>query len=238
MEIWKTISGFEEYEVSNIGNVRHGNKYLAKINKSGYYGVTLVKYGIKKQMLIHRLVALEFIDCPNPLLTVNHINGDKHDNRVENLEFLSRKENTKHAHRIGIARQRSLVCEQNGIAYKSMKLCAEKLGLSIKSVEYMLDGNYSQAGGYTFIEIERKEFYSIAGDNEFIEIPEYDTKPFKKQEYGHRGIPIVCNETGIEYPSIKNCAECMGLNPSGIEKVVNGIHKQSKGYTFSKVNKE
>lgn len=106
-EVWKQIEGYDEkynYEVSNLGNVRtycyYGKKLQEpmllnqKDNGKGYLQVALYKNGKREQPLVHRLVAIAFI--PNPLnkSDVNHINEfEKHNNRVENLEWMTREEN-------------------------------------------------------------------------------------------------------------------------------------------------
>lgn len=76
-----------------------GRKYLKKLLdcKRDYRRYSLTKLGITKDFYIHRLVAQTFIDNPLNLREVNHINGIKYDNRVENLEWVTKEQNAKHA---------------------------------------------------------------------------------------------------------------------------------------------
>src|SRR3990167_10347052 len=118
MEIWKEIPECAgNYQVSNIGNVR-SKKRITRIGKytrqiggyvlkifnrgKGYSGVNI--YVNKKQVLmgIHILVARSFIPNPNNKPFVNHKNGIKTDNRVDNLEWVTCGENHKHAYAIGL----------------------------------------------------------------------------------------------------------------------------------------
>ena len=114
-EIWKDIKGFENlYQVSNLGNVKTlGNMARAKcidkngirkpqINHKGYLGVILHKDGIYYQKLIHRLVAEAFIPNPENKQQVNHIDTNKQNNCVENLEWTTQDENMAHAASHGI----------------------------------------------------------------------------------------------------------------------------------------
>lgn len=109
--IVKNVRGYEGlYLIDNIGNVvscpkvqgaRFVNQYKVlgtKINRLGYTEVALTKNGGTKTMLLHRLLALHFIENPNNLPCVNHKNGIKSDNRLENLEWCTRSQNTKHAY--------------------------------------------------------------------------------------------------------------------------------------------
>ena len=102
MEQWKTINGYENYEVSTAGNVR--NKRTGRILKPaknrGYLQVGLYnENGKHKTFYIHRLVAIAFIPNPDNLPEVNHINENKEDNSVDNLEWISHKNNMSHGTR-------------------------------------------------------------------------------------------------------------------------------------------
>lgn len=93
-ENWKSIVGYEgTYEISDQGNVRRA---VTGSVTCGYSHVSLCKNGAKKNHRIHRLVAETFIGVPENM-TVNHKNGIKSDNRLENLEVLSIKDNIQHA---------------------------------------------------------------------------------------------------------------------------------------------
>lgn len=106
-EIWKPVAGYEDiYEVSADGQVRNvkraGRKMAGVTVTHGYKAVTLYKEGQRKMMLLHRVVAEAFIPNPENKPQVNHINGNKADNRVENLEWATAQENLDHAKKTGL----------------------------------------------------------------------------------------------------------------------------------------
>ena len=110
MEIWKKIIGFQNYEVSNIGNVKNtnfkrtGKERLMKPtkNSSGYLLLSLFKNGKRNRFQVHSLVAKNFIVNIENKKCVNHINGIKTDNRLINLEWNTHSENTLNAFKIGL----------------------------------------------------------------------------------------------------------------------------------------
>ena len=107
-EIWRDIRGYEGlYQVSNFARVKSFYYNTPKIifqslNRTGYLRVCLVKNGKRKDHLLHRLVAEAFLPNPDNLPQVDHINGDKRDNRLENLQWVTRSENIQRAIQNGL----------------------------------------------------------------------------------------------------------------------------------------
>lgn len=91
MEEFRDIKNFENYQVSNLGRIyskkRRTCLKVKRLAGNGYYQVRLSKDGIYYYKNLHRLIAETFIPNPNNLRTVNHINGNKLDNRLSNLEW-------------------------------------------------------------------------------------------------------------------------------------------------------
>jgi hypothetical protein len=96
-EEWRVIENYENYSVSNLGNVRNDKtgRILKGLNSRGYLLVTLCKENKQKTHKIHRLVAIAFLENPENLPEVDHINQIKDDNRVENLRWCSRENNNR-----------------------------------------------------------------------------------------------------------------------------------------------
>lgn len=118
MEVWKPIQGFEGfYEISNLGKVKSLERLVHKSNGrhaifkpnllkptigAGYLRVVLSREGFKRTLSIHRLIAMAFIPNPGNKPEVNHKNGVKTDNRIENLEWCTISENISHAFKLGL----------------------------------------------------------------------------------------------------------------------------------------
>ena len=106
MEVWKDIQGYEGlYQVSNLGRVRslhyrntnEVRELFLKPHNRGYLQVELHKYGNRKMFTVHRLVALAFVDGFAENREVNHIDENKHNNRADNLEWVTTSENVRHS---------------------------------------------------------------------------------------------------------------------------------------------
>lgn len=117
MEIWKDVVGYEGiYQVSNLGNVKRvgsfrgvnkaylNDYYLKpKDNGKGYYRIKLTVNNKSKLVMLHRIIAEAFIPNHEKKIkkVINHINCDRKDNRLENLEWTTQSENCLHAVRLG-----------------------------------------------------------------------------------------------------------------------------------------
>lgn len=168
-EEWRNIPGYEGlYQVSNIGRIRSLDRLVMKWNGmrivhsqiisqirsgNGYMSVTLSRDGKKHQVTVHRLVAISFLDNPNNLPTINHKNGIRDDNRVDNLEWCSYSENNKHAFRV-LGRNNShavpVRCIETGDVFSSMTDAAQAFGITTTSVSGVANGKYKQTHGLHF----------------------------------------------------------------------------------------
>lgn len=119
LEEWRDIKGYEGwYQVSNLGNVRsldreiiysNGKIYKQKgkmlkptLRNNGYYYVSLSKNNVRPKFDVHRLVAITFLDNDNNYNCINHIDGNKTNNCLSNLEWCSYSYNAKHAFKVGL----------------------------------------------------------------------------------------------------------------------------------------
>ena len=107
-EIWRDIDEYENYQISSWGRVYSKDAHSCLVpeqTEKGYLRVYLYRDGVRKHYKVHRLVAGEFI--PNPLgkPQVNHIDGNKKNNSVSNLEWVTNRENCDHARAMRLSKK-------------------------------------------------------------------------------------------------------------------------------------
>ena len=175
------LKEFEDYTIDETGNVFsiRKNKYLKQtINRNGYCKVTLQKDKYRKMFSVHRLVAQAYLKNYSNTLQVNHINGIKTDNRVENLEMVTAKENMQKAVEIGLFDKCKEIQRKNAIknnlgkyhilasesakkrvakydknnnliqVYNSITEASRKNNINITSISYSANGKRKTGGGY------------------------------------------------------------------------------------------
>lgn len=161
-EIWKEIKGTNgNYQVSNLGNVRSIPRNRTKGGvltpfeyiRNGYYLVSIYINGVKKRCFVHKLVAQAFIKNPLNKPQVNHKNGNKHDNRASNLEWVTCSENIQHAYKHKLHKTEQVIQVKDDKIVKVFRNChyaSTQTGIEYVSIYYCLRGKQKQAGGYNW----------------------------------------------------------------------------------------
>lgn len=170
MEIFKDIPGYEGlYQVSNLGNIRRilfiNNQVQKKkitiikkqTNKRNRIQASLYKNGKRKNLLVHRLVAMAFLDNPNNYPEVNHIDGNSLNNNVNNLEWCTKKYNMQHAYDNNLnhfkehnKKTSKPIIRNDGKKYDNSYSASKDLGVSVFSIRDVLKGRTKTCKGYTF----------------------------------------------------------------------------------------
>ena len=161
--MWKDIYGYKgKYQISDSGVVKsyHGKdpqgKILSpKIDKDGYHIVCLHIEGKAKYFRVHRLVAEAFIPNLEGLSQVNHIDENKSNNTVKNLEWCDCKYNNTYGTKIERDNRtkgcRPFKCVETGKVYINQRQCARELGTTQQAIHHVLKGNYKSSRGYHFV---------------------------------------------------------------------------------------
>lgn len=178
-ETWKTVPGYDgQYDVSNLGRVRSNGKQFTQNDKGvlleryappkilsliydrqGYLHVWLGGHRKQKCVSVHRLVAQAFIPNPENKPQVNHIDGHKDNNCVENLEWVTSKENIIHAHTTGLVKSNGMakpVAQINDAGeiveiYPSARQAAISIGISVecaRNIRKVCENGYGHCHGY------------------------------------------------------------------------------------------
>lgn len=186
-EIWKPIKNYPNYEISNLGRVKSKERMVNTIggakrkirekiikptfDSRGYYVVSLYnENGKSKPKTIHRLVCEVFLENKDNYPVINHINGIKTDNRLENLEFCTQSHNVKEAYRLGLEKPQLTNLGKLGIKNKKSKKIKQidivtnevinyhygtleaqrNTGINFRNIYLCLNGKRKSAGGYVW----------------------------------------------------------------------------------------
>ena len=171
-ETWKPIAGFEGfYEVSSYGNVRGIDRFVmnkwghmifhasqnmkCRVVSNGYAHVKLRKDGHGYEPLVHRLVAEAFIPNPLNIPQINHIDGNKANNAVSNLEWCTGSENQLHSRRVLKRvcgrKRRPVKCLETNEIFESSYHAARNKGLKPIKVYHLCTGRIKQTDGLHFV---------------------------------------------------------------------------------------
>jgi hypothetical protein len=147
-EIWKPVKNNEDYQVSNFGRIKKGGNFING-TQSTYKRVKINN----KSHQLHILIAEAFIDNPNNLPIVNHLDGNKYNNQVDNLEWTTYRENNIHAIKTGLnksTRSQKISCYKDDKlvkSYKSIRQAERYLGASRGCIEKALKGKIHTSQG-------------------------------------------------------------------------------------------
>lgn len=169
-EVWKDIIGYEGlYQISNLGQVKRDGRILKQnLDGRGYLGLALSKNGKAKTNRIHKLVAWHFVGGFNEGLQVNHIDGNKQNNKSTNLEWVTHKENAIHAVNTGLTKLKkrgqhsrfkgAIQLSSDGFGYIAFgRYDIKNLGFNPSSVYMCLSGIRKKCKGYKVDRIQQAE---------------------------------------------------------------------------------
>lgn len=148
-------------ENGNVYSVALGRYVKKTLMNTGYYSVSLVIDGVRKKHLLHRLLAQKFIPNPNRFTQVNHIDGNKVNNRLDNLEWCTPSQNQLHAFKLGLksnshpkpSRRVSVSCvdsKGNKRTFNSITEASRSTGSLHSSINNCLKGRTKTCGGLTW----------------------------------------------------------------------------------------
>jgi len=225
-EVWKNIpiqytNGVEGYEISSFGRIKitSGRISYGTCHLSGYKNISIQK----KSYRIHQLVGILFIPNPENKPYIDHINGEKSDNRIINLRWTTQKENVQNAYDNNQIKTRRVVqydLEMNKIAsFKHAKEAARQLNIDYVTINFCLNAyrDTRYAGGFVFkYEDDESENYKVVKKTHNIRVAQYDKND---------------NKINI-FDSMKIAGETLNINPSLISMACNGKVNYAGGFKF------
>lgn len=152
-EVWRPVPSFEEYySISNFGKIKSHHKrnkdclIAPRLDRGGYLSVRLSKQGKTHTRFLHRLLAEAFIPNPKGYPYVNHRNGNKPQNDLRNLEWVTHAQNIQHAFDNGLCKKHDFICKKvieigSGRVFNSIRAAAKYYSIPYSTCKNYLNGN-------------------------------------------------------------------------------------------------
>jgi len=249
---WHVIIENPNYEISNTGDIRHKEKkkiLKLRTSKWGYKRVRLSVSGVNggKLYAVHRLVANAFIPNPLRLPQVNHKDGNKSNNNVENLEWVTAKENTNHAVRMGLLKSGDK--SHRTIIHKKelVEVCGlRKLGLSYKQIGEMYNVEKSTISAIIRSKRHLKDYSEGDFENKVSEFIKNNKGKYTRSDnntINHNGIPsrviVQKDKSGRTIHVFESITEAAQTNNVLHTSIVNNLRGRSRtcgGYIYEYKN--
>ena len=218
-EIWKTVVGFPNYEVSNTSEIR--NKTTRRILKqcfdssNGYMVVNLFDERGTHRKYVHRLVGEAFIPNPENKRTINHIDCDKTNNRIDNLEWATDSENMRHAFDNGLCENTRRAAAEVGRIYNTGRISTER---------------QRQSARETITKINKRPKTKRQLETSRANMNSMNCKQKAIESHFNRHKPIKVMETGEVYLSQRELAFRLGVSESSIYSCLHERLNHVKGY--------
>lgn len=161
IETWVAMYGFEDTHIisswGRINNIKTGCSLTPRINDRGYASVSIKVHGKHYFKTLHRLLMMSFNKPIDTNLVINHINENKTDNRLKNLEFVTQRDNMRFGNcsRLsGDTQSLAVKCVETGKVYESMKIASDETGINYGNISSCCSGRLRIAGGFHWIIID------------------------------------------------------------------------------------
>lgn len=222
MEQWKQIEGFQDYQISNLGNIKsfkqnkNGKLLSLKPNSKGYIVAKLYSNGQSYNKMVHRLVLETFCPIDDKDKEVDHINRNRSDNRLENLHWVTPSENCKNR-----SNNKKVIRFPDKKIFNNLMDAATESKCNYSHVRDCCENKRVSTGNYQFLYYEENKNYDD------IVLPKIGGKSAKQK--------VINIETGIIYESITEAANQTNISKCNIARCCKGERKTAGGYHWEKV---